>query len=104
MKGTRENVFASLNLRDRSCHAPFSREGRRTCNTGQFYTYRRTDASGWVLRSAALKGSGHGGSDARASSAPGASRIGRRRERSKQTRRSLSLIHISEPTRQAEIS
>lgn len=29
-------------------------------------------ASGWVLRSAGLKGSGHGGSDARASNAPGA--------------------------------
>src|SRR6516165_10090327 len=29
-------------------------------------------ASGWVLRSAGLKGFGHGGSDARASNAPGA--------------------------------
>jgi len=34
------------------------------CSQGQFYTYRRPDASGWVLRSAGLKGSGHGGSDA----------------------------------------
>src|SRR5580658_3919298 len=39
-KGTRENVFASLNLRDRSCYATFSREDRRTCNQGQFYTNR----------------------------------------------------------------
>src|ERR1700689_5236605 len=71
-KGTRENVFASLNLRDRACYTTFSREDRRTCSKGLFYTYRRPDASGWVLRSAGLKGSGHGGSDARASNGPGA--------------------------------
>src|ERR1700683_2415336 len=49
-KGTRENVFASLNLRDRSCYATFSREDRRTCSKGQFYTNRRPDNILWFQR------------------------------------------------------
>src|ERR1700689_567593 len=49
-KGTRENVFASLNLRDRSCYATFSREDRRTCSKGQFYTYYRPDNILWLQR------------------------------------------------------
>jgi hypothetical protein len=49
-KGTRENVFASLNLRDRSCYATLSREDRRTCSTGQFYTYRRPEKILWFQR------------------------------------------------------
>src|SRR5580698_10080512 len=49
-KGTRENVFASLNLRDRSCYATLSREDRRTCSKGQFYTYRRPENILWFQR------------------------------------------------------
>src|SRR5271170_5596826 len=49
-KGTRENVFASLNLRDRSCYTTFSREDRRTCSKGQLYTYRRPDNILWFQR------------------------------------------------------
>src|SRR6202050_5919185 len=89
-KRTRENVFASLNLRDRSCYATFSREDRRTCSKGRFYTYRRPDASGWVLRGAGLKGSGHGGSDARASNAPGAYSF--------QSRSSVSCRLVAQPS------
>src|ERR1700723_4646468 len=55
-KGTRENVFASLNLRERSCYTTFSREDRRTCSKRQFYTIRRPDNILWFQRIRQRKG------------------------------------------------
>src|SRR5215469_3610227 len=42
--------FRIVKSRDRSCYATFSREDRRTCSKGQFYTYRRPDNILWFQR------------------------------------------------------